>query len=573
MIYYEKKKISGLKSKRQRNIGEQSAKDIKSDLHMDKSCSLPKNNSNRVSSSIKKPTILNPRLFEELILEYPRTKNANSESLETYYKGKKIHSCSLSPKNFLYGSMSTNSPKQKKLQKSKTRENKEKVLKNIKDKIYDSLYRNNSNSKLTTSTRSIKEDKKEIEKNQLSKEKVIKNKRTEKKVSTIKQKIKKLKKKPLAISQAHNKTISSLSITKTKNEIALNISSLTKRINEEKNKTNHIYKKSIKEVIQAIIKIQSHIRGYLVRKIFSKYFKRNRVTAAVNIEILKKKRENELIKNFNSLEKLKRLKTEDEIEIKKIINSFEEYHEVAEKLDEMAERRYSMIENIITKKIGKLRDSLSSRLEEKEFKLYNNSDYSVDRNEKESMTPYTDSSLQLRRFSPELRSDFVKFNRCFIERNAPEIQEEPLPYKLSENSFLQLEKMSKLEFSKYLNIIDIEEEIKFSNSCTPSKGDILLNRTEGKTETLDINYLKNDLLNKNKPLRCEFLPYSKKISTDKDEKEREIINKIIYTLEIDVMDICLNKALDDPDFYEKLNMAKDLKLKTYIKKFLHKFRA
>ena len=58
--------------------------------------------------------------------------------------------------------MSTNSPKQKKLQKSKTRENKEKVLKNIKDKIYDSLYRNNSNSKLTTSTRSIKEDKKEI---------------------------------------------------------------------------------------------------------------------------------------------------------------------------------------------------------------------------------------------------------------------------------------------------------------------------------------------------------------------------------------------------------------------------
>lgn len=134
-----------------------------------------------------------------------------------------------------------------------------------------------------------------------------------------------------------------------KQEVSKRLRDLNKRIKNLKNQANYSYQDTIKAVEKAAIKIQSHIRGYLVRKIFSKYFKSFRKPQKPTTPDYTKQLEIKIENKIKSAQ-LKQLEILKEIEVKEtkdLLKSYNDTSDIKKKLKDIINRRYTILSQTI----------------------------------------------------------------------------------------------------------------------------------------------------------------------------------------------------------------------------------
>jgi IQ calmodulin-binding motif len=236
---------------------------------------------------------------------------------------------------------------------------------------------------------------------------------------------------------------SASNLTNEKPDIIKKLIKLKSRIKRFKDKKISPQKAPLSELNQAASKIQALIRGYLVRKTFSKNFKSKQSKTQTITKKLEKAFEDPTLKSTESskdafkldlkmnLLQIKQLVKLKEIEMKKIDNFIKKYNydeKVKLKFEEIINRRYFILGQSLTKKIGeiKLLQNFSSLLKfdskDQQTKLPKNlnaleNDLKLQKIQNDIINDSLSSIKSIQKSRKE--SSEISFNELIFEKNQP----------------------------------------------------------------------------------------------------------------------------------------------------------
>ncbi|OMJ94730.1 hypothetical protein SteCoe_2073 [Stentor coeruleus] len=467
----------------------------------------------------------NPKVFSPHS-PLPLQTEASDTSLKTLH-----HYSSVSPRKNITDLLQTSLQNLRSFEKSAREDQNAKVketnIKKLKMKLFDAMIRKKNEGKIPSVTRvfdSYGSDGKlmsfggKSKKNRRENTYTCESKQTKKKkTSTLNKKKIKKPKGPIKKNQAIE------SFKSKKQEISKKLRDLNKRIKNFKNKTNLTCKNSIKDIEKAAIKIQAHIRGYLVRKVFSKYFRHHHrpLVSICDVPEYAKELEISIENKIKSaqLEQLEKLKEMDVQETREMFEECKTSPDVRRRFEDIINRRYTVLSQSI----------LSPHFSGSKEKLAQKKGY-IDERIKRPGDKAAGGTLPIK-----LKLKNSSISSESIIQLMDKIPESPI------NSMDSTPKSTKNSESQ-TKILKIPEFI-YNHSITP---ELLITSPTFSPKNSSINNISSE----KQPLKTIFLSIVRVQFLRSSESQKIIIQRSVFEAECYIFHILFNEILDDPSFYE-----------------------
>lgn len=458
----------------------------------------------------------------------PLQTEASDTSLKTLH-----HYSSVSPRKNITDLPQTSLENLRSFEKSPREDQKVKVketnIKRLKMKLFDAMIRKKNEKKIPSVTRVFdsygsdgklmsfggKSKKNRRENTYTCESKQIKKK----KLPTHNKKKTKTPKGPVKKSQKLESSKSK------KQEISKKLRDLNKRMKNFKNKTNFTYKNSTKDIEKAAIKIQAHIRGYLVRKVFCKYFTHHHrpLVSICDIPEYAKELEISIENKIKSaqLEQLEKLKMMDVQETKEMFEEFESSPELRKRFEDIINRRYTVLsQSILSPDFSGTKEKIMGG----QIKAY------IDERIKRPGDKAAGGILPIKLIQKK-----PSYSSESIIQLIDEIPESPV------NSINSTPKSTKNSESP-TKILKIPDFI-YSHSITP---EALLANPTFTSKNLPIIDNSSD----KQPLKTIFLSIVRVQFLRSSESQKIIIQRSVFEAEWYIFNLLFNEILDDPSFYQ-----------------------
>jgi hypothetical protein len=513
----------------------------------------------------------NLALSSAMFTKSPRLNTEASDSSIRYKDGKSL---SKSPRANLTDLFQYSQESTSRLQ-IKSSENKSKSLKSLKNKLLAKIKRKESIGK------TVVKPNEELPKPEIVKK--LKIEKSEKKTlkKNISKKVKVKKTSKTGKKRKHREGEEG-SFYKNKEKILKRLSDLNDRINSFKLDAHITCRNTVDQIHKAATKIQSNIRGFLVRKVFSQTLKRlkeNRLREA-ELEKLKKKHLTSVEKELNKIQlrSLMEMRENDLLEVSELLRGCENLGNIKKNLEEIINRRYMVLSQTMgiihpIQKVSPVRPTVITKspnspenLSEKPQKIQRNSSKDSEKTPKKQMNIFEKYSHNENSFENPSEPVIFQISSCCLPPFSPEpVPNQPVLPKIDKNSERIKQKRVLFELEVFIFNCLFEEVLKdLSNESENSS----LNKIKTKVPIRNFNIFTETVQNFSTDVNSLLSHLNRVLLHNKPEKVLKKVGKYwsSFNLIFKLDDFLLEKYRNFSYFLENNSMRGD-KLKKIYRNF------